>query len=367
MNLLKTFEGRIADAFGAAPQGFAAPFSFKKLAKRATREMENETFEVDGVDTAPALYTILVSAADDSVMRPLYGQLTKEIVSFVEAQAQAKGYVFTGKPLTRFMVDPALKGGRFAVFAENVDALTLGRLREEEEAFLTGSAGLGGAASQLRAGAGRTPSPRQADPVPVTTLRPVEEPARPFGPDAQEFAPLVGPAPLDASAGLSVLPESVVDDALQAAPLVESMDPLVPLAPPEPAAAAHGSSPETPLTQRRNVPLVNHQNHAVGRGQSADEPSCLLIDHQTGKTYTAHAPATVMGRERMAGSIVLRDPNVSRRHAKISYDGRVWHISDLGSTNGTLVNNVDVDSVALRSGDMITVGLTNLEFRESKS
>ena len=37
MNLLKTFESRISDAFGAAPDGYTAPFSFKKLAKRAAR------------------------------------------------------------------------------------------------------------------------------------------------------------------------------------------------------------------------------------------------------------------------------------------------------------------------------------------
>ena len=54
MNLLKTFESRISDAFGAAPDGYTAPFSFKKLAKRAAREMENETYEIDGVDTARA-------------------------------------------------------------------------------------------------------------------------------------------------------------------------------------------------------------------------------------------------------------------------------------------------------------------------
>ena len=132
MNLLKTFESRISDAFGAAPDGYTAPFSFKKLAKRAAREMENETYEIDGIDTAPALYTLLVSPDDDAAMRPLYRQLTGEIAAFVEAQAHAKHYVFVGKPLARFMVDPSLKSGRFAIFAENIDARALSHLREEE-------------------------------------------------------------------------------------------------------------------------------------------------------------------------------------------------------------------------------------------
>ena len=71
-----------------------------------------------------------------------------------------------------------------------------------------------------------------------------------------------------------------------------------------------------------------------------------------------------MGRERTPGGIVLRDPNVSRRHAELSYDGSSWHLRDLGSTNGTLVNDTDVDSCILHDGDLITVGLMNLEFRE---
>ncbi|MGO5251712.1 DUF3662 domain-containing protein, partial [Atopobiaceae bacterium LCP21S3_F11] len=136
MNFFSMFEDRIAGVFGTSPQGYTEPFSFKKLAKRAVREMENETFVIDGVDTAPALYTILVSAEDDAVMRALYASLTIEISQLVEAQAQRKGYTFVGQPLVRFMVDPTLRNGRFSVFAENVDVRTLNRLRAEEASFL---------------------------------------------------------------------------------------------------------------------------------------------------------------------------------------------------------------------------------------
>ena len=34
MSFLSDFENRIGSVFGAAPQGYAEPFSFKKLAKR---------------------------------------------------------------------------------------------------------------------------------------------------------------------------------------------------------------------------------------------------------------------------------------------------------------------------------------------
>ena len=49
MNFLNIFEDRVAGIFGAAQ----APFSFKKLAKQAAREMEDQTLVINGVNTAP--------------------------------------------------------------------------------------------------------------------------------------------------------------------------------------------------------------------------------------------------------------------------------------------------------------------------
>ncbi|MCC6098115.1 MAG: DUF3662 and FHA domain-containing protein [Olsenella sp.] len=384
MNLLKTFESRVNDAFGASPQGQVEPFSFKKLAKQAAREMQHETYEIDGVDTAPALFTILISSADDSMMRSLYSQLTQEIVSFVEAQANAKGYVFVGKPLARFMVDPTLRSGKFAVFAENVDARTLARLRDEEEAFLGASQGSGGAAAPMpaprarkdrggRQGRGRGEQPRAAvQPMPVPTPSPIPA-ADPLdqGLDnlqEQEFAPLVSPQGEDASAGLRVLPEDFVQDSIEEAEAEQAARHTARRVPSvgEDIAIQEPQPQTVPATQRKNVPLVNPQRARSSR-ESSEAPTCLLIDHQTGRTYNATAPATLLGRERSQGGIVIHDPNVSRRHAEITYDGRDWRITDLNSTNGTLVNDVDVDSCILRDGDLITVGLTNLEFRESRS
>lgn len=183
MNFLNVFEQRVGSLFGATAQGLTAPFSFKKLAKKAAREMEAETYVINGVDTAPALYTILVSSEDDLAMRPLYAQITKETAQFIEGQAQGKGYAFVGRPVVRFMADPSLKSGKFSVFAENVDAQTLNRLREEEALFL----GVG------RAAFARFPSqpwqsrPRQTACPPAWTScprRPCSTPSRRFSPAA---------------------------------------------------------------------------------------------------------------------------------------------------------------------------------------
>ncbi|WP_455138962.1 FhaA domain-containing protein [Thermophilibacter sp.] len=357
---MSDFEARIGSVFGAAPQGYTEPFSFKKLAKRAAREMENETFEIDGVDTAPALYTVLVSATDDSLMRPLYEQITYETASFVTAQAQKRGYAFVGEPLVRFMVDPGLKSGKFAVFAENVDAGTLARLREEERAFLAGNSSAGGAAAQVHPRSRRSAAPAQA-PAPAPIPAPVEP----------ELVPLTVPSVPEEPNGLDVMPSDLAEP-MPVAAASESTPMPLPLA--DPAAVVAPAGPgavPVPQTQRRNVPLVNPR--AAQPAHVAAQPahaaaraaSCLLIDRQTGRTYTAQAPSTVIGRERSQAGVVLRDPNVSRRHAELSFDGRDWRITDLGSTNGTLVNDVDVRDCILRDGDLITLGLVNLEFREN--
>ena len=296
MSFFSDFEGRIAALFDTAPQGYVEPFSFKRLAKRAAKEMEAETYEIDGIDTAPALYTILVSSADDALMRPLYASITDELSTFVATQANKKGYTFVGRPLVRFMVDPSLKSGKFAVFAENIDGATLARLRKEEKEFLSSNAGVGGAAAQ----SGVVAIPAALAPG----LKPLDS-----------FA--------DEVDGLDVIDGDPIDE----------LQPLTPLdfAPaPAPAVA-----------------------------------ECLLIDRQSGRTFKVAAPSGVIGRERGKVDVALTDPNISRRHAELKYDGRYWHIVDLRSTNGTLVNDIDIDEVVLHNGDLITVGLTNLEFREN--
>lgn len=370
MNFLNVFEQRVGSLFGATAQGLTAPFSFKKLAKKAAREMEAETYVINGVDTAPALYTILVSSEDDLAMRPLYAQITKETAQFIEGQAQGKGYAFVGRPVVRFMADPSLKSGKFSVFAENVDAQTLNRLREEEALFLgVGSSrgGLGGAAGQ------RAPQP-QPQPA-VRGVRPIPQPA------------MAKPSPADSmSAGLDVMPQEAVLDAEQAllargaarqiqnvplagsrqagSPQMPAVAPVARPAAPAPAAVAT-PQPPAPSAAPRQVPQTVRAPQAVPAPAPAAPVTCLLIDRQSGRTYTASAPRTVIGRERTPGGVVLHDPNVSRSHAELSHDGQGWRIRDLNSTNGTLVNDVDVDECPLRDGDLITLGLTNLEFREN--
>ncbi len=64
-------------------------------------------------------------------------------------------------------------------------------------------------------------------------------------------------------------------------------------------------------------------------------------------------------------TIVLGDPNVSRRHAELRRVGDSVVVTDLGSTNGTRVNGTTVREQHLASGDEVSVGSTTLVFELS--
>ncbi len=81
-----------------------------------------------------------------------------------------------------------------------------------------------------------------------------------------------------------------------------------------------------------------------------------------GRTYPLSMGSTVIGRGDQA-NLRLPDVGISRRHARLDYDGAQVVLTDLGSTNGTMVNGQRVSAVALNPGDMIQIGTTTLTFR----
>jgi hypothetical protein len=80
---------------------------------------------------------------------------------------------------------------------------------------------------------------------------------------------------------------------------------------------------------------------------------------QSSRTIVFDGRPLTIGRASDNG-VVLRDGRASRHHARI--DGRRGSLvlSDLGSTNGSFVNDRRVDSIALGEGDRIRVGTTTL-------
>lgn len=74
----------------------------------------------------------------------------------------------------------------------------------------------------------------------------------------------------------------------------------------------------------------------------------------------------VLGRDPACG-LHLPDASVSRRHAELRKLEDGFEITDLGSTNGTLVNGEEVSTQLLRSGDCLKVGSFLFKFLSADS
>jgi pSer/pThr/pTyr-binding forkhead associated (FHA) protein len=73
------------------------------------------------------------------------------------------------------------------------------------------------------------------------------------------------------------------------------------------------------------------------------------------------AGGLVIGRAPDRAAIVLPDPAVSRAHTRISCEGGVCYVEDLGSSSGTLVDGVNIkERVRARHGTVIEIGNTRI-------
>ena len=61
-------------------------------------------------------------------------------------------------------------------------------------------------------------------------------------------------------------------------------------------------------------------------------------------------------------NIVISNPNVSRRHARLSRSENGFVVEDLGSTNGTLLDGAPIDRERIESGDELTFGGVTARF-----
>ncbi len=88
----------------------------------------------------------------------------------------------------------------------------------------------------------------------------------------------------------------------------------------------------------------------------------IVSDGEKGKTFALAKSSVSIGRRGEEADIVLDDPGVSRPHCRIVRDGEGYYIEDLGSRNGTYVDDLQIKRHFLQDGDVLGVGETFLRF-----
>jgi hypothetical protein len=309
VSVFSRFEGGLDSAFDrAAGAVFRAPIEPAQIAKRAEKQMNREKLVGAGKQYAPTLYTVLVNAQDDRKFFGFYPTMAAEIETYLIGKGTQNGLKFDGRPLVRFIVDDKLKSGRFDVIAETVAAPIIAKLRDEEMEFY----GL----KEPQAGPGKAAN-------------------------AEDEPGIAGASAVLPPIGAARVP------AVAAVPAMAAPAPAAPAAIPAAAGAGAGAGAALRTTGR-----------AIGRAR--------LTDHRTQKSYALTKTTVTIGRDASC-DITLDDANISRRHAQLSQDVvGTWKLTDLNSTNGTLLNESTVTTALLRSGDKIAIGMTVLEFWEGQ-
>ena len=75
-----------------------------------------------------------------------------------------------------------------------------------------------------------------------------------------------------------------------------------------------------------------------------------------GATFNLEGDQLTIGRD-SANEIVINDAEISRRHARLTYQGGKYVLEDLGSTNGTFVNGQRLAGPrVLKPGEVVSFG-----------
>ncbi|HEY5984716.1 MAG TPA: FHA domain-containing protein [Anaerolineales bacterium] len=75
-----------------------------------------------------------------------------------------------------------------------------------------------------------------------------------------------------------------------------------------------------------------------------------------GVTFALEGDQLIIGRD-ASNAVAINDAEVSRKHARLTFQGGKYVIEDLGSTNGTFVNGQRVsNSTVLKPGDIVSLG-----------
>jgi diguanylate cyclase (GGDEF)-like protein len=100
-------------------------------------------------------------------------------------------------------------------------------------------------------------------------------------------------------------------------------------------------------------------------GPKAARPgeACVIVIYgpELGKRMQLGAAPFEIGRS-SKNDLFLDQESISRHHARITFDGTQYWVQDLKSTNGTYVNDGQVEEQRLYDGDRVRIGRSILKF-----
>jgi hypothetical protein len=108
---------------------------------------------------------------------------------------------------------------------------------------------------------------------------------------------------------------------------------------------------EVSSDERQHTAILPQVESAPGEVDQPEHPALIC----NGQPHAVVRSPTRVGRF-ADNDIVFDDKRVSRYHAEIANKGSRWALRDVGSTNGTAVNDKIVKEILLKPGDTISLG-----------
>ncbi len=276
-----------------------------QVERRVERSMERARTKEGGRTAVPGRYRVRLNPADlEDVAAQVGGPeaLASRLADAALTFARAHAYHLPGRPGVALVADPSLSPGQVEV-----------------DAVLDG---------------GRRPVP-----APSAEERPAVAPPPVIAPGAAAAAAIAAVPPVDSPAWT---PNPILE-------AVEPDRPVRQVAPPaleEAYPGVRGDGTQT-LVFRRPAPSAAR---ALLRVWSPDG---------TERTIEVDGTPLTLGRSR-DNALVLADTRVSRQHGRLQARRGTLVYTDLGSTNGSRVNGIRVDEIALGVGDRLVLGDTIL-------
>ena len=113
--------------------------------------------------------------------------------------------------------------------------------------------------------------------------------------------------------------------------------------------------------QAKNKTVVTVVSRQADKPAGKEAALVVIYGNDLGRKFNLNQPAMIIGRSSKS-DLQVDQESVSRSHAKLLNTGKTIILRDLGSTNGTYVNDELIDEYVLRDGDFIKIGRTIFKF-----